>query len=273
MGALTVGSDAHKKLFCTEFIRTHDGYRPAEIEWPDIDDESRERLAGLPVWSEAVRVEHATARKVWRMAEAEPDPLIAEAIALQGFEEDRHATLLDLFTRRYQLPVTHAAASVAPTDPAWAFIRTEYGECLDSFFAFGLFALARDSGFFPPPLVKVFDPIMQEEARHILFFVNWIAFRRAHLQFDTRALLDARRGLAVCLQIMDRVRTAMDLGDSEQDHFTMRAHGSFGDFSIRGFLETCRSENERRLSLYDAALLRPRFMPRIANLLLRFWPR
>jgi hypothetical protein len=272
MEKIRVGSEAHKELFCREFIRTHDGYEPRALVWPEIDDESRQRLASLPVWSEAMRVERATALKVWRMAAIEPDPTVAEAIALQGFEEDRHATLLDLFTQRYGLPVAVRSETPRTVDPTWAFLRTEYGECLDSFFAFGLFALARDSGFFPPSLVQVFDPVMQEEARHILFFVNWLAYRRARMHADVRMLLDMRRAAAVTLQLLDRVRTAIDLGDSEQDHFTMRAHVSFGDFSVRAFLETCRAENERRLGLYDPALLRPQLVPRVADLVLRWWP-
>jgi len=269
MAQAVVGSEEHKRLFCQTFIDTHEQYTPADLNFPDIDIESRQRLLSLPIWNEAVNTERETAYKVRRMADFEPDPLVREAIALQGFEEGRHAALLDLLTRRYEIPVERRAEEPEVRNVPWEFTRTEYGECFDAFFAFGLFAIARESGFFPPPLVELFDPIMQEEARHVLFFVNWIAYRRAHLSPLSRGVLDAKRGVAVVLQILSRVRTAFDLGGSEQDNFAMNSHGSLGDFSLRKYLEICLQENERRLGLYNAGLLRPRFVPRLATLALK----
>ena len=264
-----IGTDEHKTLFCRTFIDTHDPYSPAAVVFPQLDDASHTRLRSLPVWNEAVNTERETAFKVQRMATQERDPLMREAIALQGFEEGRHATLLDRLTERYAIPVQRRAPERVATDPTWEFTRTEYGECFDAFFAFGLFAIARDSGFFPPSLVLLFDPIMQEEARHVLFFVNWIAHRRAQLARWARPLLDFRRGLALTLQILSRVRTALDLGGTAQDNFTMKSHGALGDFSIRTFLETCLRENDRRLGIYDRRLLRPHFAPTAARWALR----
>jgi hypothetical protein len=268
-----IGGAEHKRLFCRTFIDTHEPYSPADLHFPDLDADSRARLLSLPIWDEAVNTERETAHKVQRMADCEPDPLVREAIALQGFEESRHAALLDRLTQRYGIPVRRRADEPAPRNVPWEFTRTEYGECFDAFFAFGLFAIARESGFFPPPLVTLFDPIMQEEARHVLFFVNWIAYRRAGLSRFARPRLDVERGAAVALQVLSRVRTALALGGSEQDNFAMNSHGSLGDVSLRGFLEICLRENERRLGVYDARLLRPRFAPRVARLALRLLPK
>ena len=83
--ALRVGSPEHKELFCQSFIQTHDPFVPSKIEWPDLDADGLQRLKGLPVWNEAARTEAATEVKVQALGRTEPDPVLAEAIRLQGF--------------------------------------------------------------------------------------------------------------------------------------------------------------------------------------------
>lgn len=272
---LRPGTEEHKRLFCREFVTTHDPFEPADLVWPQIAAEERERLVSLPVWDEAVSTEQETALKVQALANVERDPMLREAIGLQGYEEARHSQMLGLLTKAYGIPVAKRPEPLPPLDPEWAFMRVSYGEQFDSFFAFGLFALARDSGFFPPGLVKLFDPIMQEEARHILFFANWVAYRRRRSAPFERALLAFRSGLAISLQVLSRIRTAMDVGGAaSQDNFAMKSHQSFDvEVTPRSFLETCMRENERRLAPYDSQLLRPSLVPGIAAALLKVLPR
>ncbi len=278
MGSIRVGSEEHKELFCRTFVETHDPFRPAAIEWPNVDEESLKRLKALPVWNEAARTEAATAVKVQALGRTEPDPVLARAIALQGFEEGRHADVIQRLTRHYGIDVKPWPEPEIPKDPMWTFLRTGYGECLDSFFAFGLFSLGSRSGLFPAGIVKVFETIMQEEARHILFIVNWAAYLRARKPLPLRPAFDARRAWNIVAQAFDRVKGAMQMtksdGDgSSQDGFTLKSHSSFSDFSLRAFLELCLAENDRRFAPYDPRLLRPILVPSTVRAIVRVLPR
>lgn len=274
LAPLKIGSAEHKQLLCSFFIETHDPYKPAELEWPELDENAKKRLQALPIWNEALSTEAQTARAVLTMGEEEKDPVLSRAISLQGLEEQRHADVLRLLVDKYGIPVPHYGTE-RPEDPNWAFMRIGYGECFDSFFAFGLFALARDSGFFPPSLVKLFEPIMQEEGRHIIFHVNWVAYNQAQLPYAGRPQYVFKRGLAMWLQVLSRVKTALRVkGETDkQDNFTMNAHDQFGDVTPREFLELCLRENERRLAPYDPRLLRPQLVPSIARTVLAALPR
>jgi hypothetical protein len=273
-GRSWIGSDEHKRLFCSEFEKTHVSFDPERIRWPELDEEGLARLRGLPIWDEAVRTESATAVEVSTLARAEADPELAGAIALQGYEEHRHAALLRLLTVHYGIPVSGFPDPTPPKEPLWKFMSTGYGECLDSFFAFGLFALGGRSRFFPEELIAIFDPIMQEEARHILFIVNWAAYLRARQALSKRPLFDLRRAWTIASQLAAHARQAarMGAGEASQEGFTMNTHGAFGDLSARSFLELCLSENDRRLSAYDSRLLRPSLVPSAVRLVLKFLP-
>jgi len=267
---LTIGSEEHKRLLCGFFMESFKKFEPEDLPWPDLDETVRRRLADLPIWEEAVTTEAETALKVQALGRAEKDPLLAEAISLQGYEEDRHARMLRMLTERYGIEVRRKPDLTPPADPHWAFLRVGYGECFDSFFGFGLFALAKDSGYFPPPLVDLFEPVLQEEARHILFIANWVAYCQAQLPSFRRPSYLFRRGLALWLQSVSRVKTAVHLQGAQaarpdQENFTMGAAQSFGDFSVREFLGVCLAEQDRRLAPYDRRLLRPRVVPRLAR--------
>ncbi len=275
-----IGSEEHGRLFCNVFVDTHRPFRAQDIRWPELDEIGLQRLKGLPVWNEAARTEAATAVKVQTLGEEETDPILKEAIALQGYEEGRHAEIIALLTRHYGIPVAPAEEPRRPKNPTWTFLRTGYGECLDSFFAFGLFEIGRKTEFFHKELIALFDQIMQEEARHILFIVNWAAYLRARHPLPLRPVFDARRAWNVTAQAFDRVKGAMQMAggngassEGTQDGFTLKSHTTFGDFTLRSFLELCLAENERRLSIYDARLLRPALVPGTVRALLKVLPR
>jgi hypothetical protein len=154
---------------------------------------------------------------------------------------------------------------------------TGFSECIDSFFAFGLFALARRSGFFPPELVETFEPVMQEEARHILFFVNWVAWHRRNLAWWRRPWFWAKVGAVwVCL-VRERIGLARGVGagkdEAPQDNnFTLTGSKAVADIDVSpaDLLDNCLAENARRMQGYDPRLLRPAVMPFVVRFIRRF---
>lgn len=267
-GPIRIGSEAHKHLFCRMLLDTFDPYKPAAIDWPELDTPSWERLTGLPFWHIAVTTEGDAAACMHAIAEHSGDPLIREAIALNAFEEQRHKNVLAAMIRHYGIEIGAEPPYLRPPNAEWAYLKTGYGECFDSFFAFGLFKLAKDSGFFPPDLVEVFEPIIQEEARHILFFVNWRAYMRARKPLLPSIVFSAQSVRAVVNRAIDRMR--LGLADNNSN-LTMRGHQGLGiDLKPRAFMELCLQENERRMACYDARLLRPQLVPRCVRALCAF---
>ncbi|MBI3299656.1 MAG: ferritin-like domain-containing protein [Elusimicrobia bacterium] len=266
-----IGSTEHKRLFCKMFVDTHIPFKTSDISWPELDPEATARLKAMPIWTEAVNTELETGIKVKSLGESEKDPVMAEAVRLNGYEEQRHYELLLALTKRYQIPIELRPVPPVEKKPLWAFMRVGYAECFDSFFAFGLFHFAAKSGFFPNALVDLFEPVMQEEARHILFFANWTAYNHVRKPRWLRPAHVFENGLAASVQAVNRLKMALDVGGGEVDeNFMMNAHESFGDISPREFIEKCLSESDRRMSRYDPRLLRPRLVPNTARFVLKF---
>jgi hypothetical protein len=255
-------------LFCRTLLDTFNPYKPAVIDWPALDAAARERLVSLPIWDIAVQTEGRARLNVASYAAVVRDPLLREAIELNAFEEGRHKHVLSNLVAAYGIGLAHEPEYLAPRDPEWAFMKTGYSECIDSFFAFGLFATAKRSGFFPPELVDTFEPVIQEEARHILFLVNWAAWHRRTMPLWRRPWFELKVFAVWLALIWERAQIARDVGNGPQDNnFTVTGAKSVGqDISIAALLDLCLSENDRRMSLYDGRLLRPRAVPALARL-------
>jgi hypothetical protein len=274
--AIEIGSAEHRQVLARFFLDSHVDYVPEQIEWPALPETTWARLKRMPFWQEAVSTENITSNTVAAAAVLEPDPDLRKAIELQGFEEHRHARLLLGLTSHYRIEV-QAPPRFEPTSLEDDFLFAGFGECFDSFFAFGLFALAQESGYFAPALIDIFEPVIQEEARHILFFVNWVKYRRSLLPWWKRPLYRLRCARIIVQQVASRVRTARTMGNAPEDssdNFTLTAHQEFGEaMTLHTLLGKCLEENARRMAPYDARLRRPRLVPALARFAHRVLPK
>jgi hypothetical protein len=196
-GPIRIGSDRHKTLFSRMLLDTFDPYKPAVIDWPHLDAAARHRLVSLPISDIAVQTEGKASVNVCSYAARVGDPLLRQAIELNGFEEGRHKTVLSNLVEAHGIKLAPEPPYPPPRDPEWAFVKTGYSECIDSFFRAG--GEANDG--------KDFSPI--------------------------------------------------------------RANAFLERFTFRRFLEDCYAENARRMSAIDQSLLRPGFLPALADVALR----
>ena len=273
-GEMAFGSDLHQEMLSHVLLDTFNPYKPAVIEWPILQGEARERLVSLPIWDIAVQTEGRARLRILSYARGIDDPLMRKAFELMGFEEGRHKEVLSHLVNAYGIELEPEPPYLEPKDPEWGFMVTGYSECIDSFFAFGLFELARRSGFFPPELVETFEPVIQEEGRHILFFINWIAWHKARMPAWRRPFFFLKTLAVWAFLIRERMGLARDVGGrgKENANFTVSGSKSLTDdeVDVATLMDICLAENDRRLAGYDSRLLRPTTMPALVRFARRF---
>jgi hypothetical protein len=266
-----IGSDEHKELFCRTFMESHRAYDPRDWPWPELDDLSLARLRAIPIWTMALEVELGAGEMLEKYAATESDRLVRQALELQGYEEARHGRILNCLIERYDLKVTPNVPKQDPT--RGAFIDFGYNECVDSFAGFGIFRLARDARILPESLTSLFTRLLVEEARHIVFFVNWIAWDRTRRQIRGPVLQAFPTLWCYGSAIWRRVKGGAEMsGGGESRSSEGETLDLFGDIlkglTAASFIRACIEENDRYMASFDPRLLRPRVIPTLAKMAL-----
>lgn len=273
-GAIKIGSEQHVRLFAQMLLDTHNPYKPAVLNWPKLEPDALKRVTSLPIWDIAVQTEGRASIRVKTFAESVSHPLLRQALDMDGGEEARHKVVLSKLVEAYGIKLAPEPDYPAPNDALWAWLVTGYSECIDSFFAFGLFETAKRSGYFPLELVDTFEPVIQEEARHILFFVNWVAWHRANLSFVGKLRFRAMEAAVWAFLIYERIGIARGIdasGEMQDANFALNGGEAIGvELSPGELIDLCLSENQRRMAGYDPRLLRPEITPKLARFARRF---
>ena len=260
---MQLGSEEHKELFCRSFIETHKPFRPEELPWPDLSQSTVDKLASFPIWDYAVHTERQVFNKLTAYANEEQDASLKEAIGLQAYEEGRHADTLKYFLKRYNIPLNEIPDRPLPSNLERCFMSTGAGECIDSFFAFGFLEISKSMGDYPIELIEVMEPIVQEEARHILFFQNWLIYQRHKRPYMLQGIHFLDTMWAFVSAGWSRLMELKNLGGSA---FTMQARKQEGSsMSLKKFIRLCQEQNYRRFATYDSRLVRPKLIPRVMN--------
>jgi hypothetical protein len=263
---MKLGTEAHKFLFCQSFVQTHQEYEPEHLPFPHLNSEELARLQGIPFWAKALDIEREAGAMVSAFAKTVSDPVIKDVIALQGYEETRHARLIQTLINHYDIEMPERPPVEIPQKIEPAFTTFGFEECLDSFFAFGLFGIAREAKVFPEQIFNIFDPILDEEARHIVFFVNWFTYQQMQQKMPLRRPL---KTLWYYSRALNNIIGAVNDGDTSGTGFTATGAVTFDiELTPQKFISACLQENQHRMSKFDPQLLQPKFLPIINQIAL-----
>ncbi len=267
-GAIRPGDPAHYAMLTRLLIETYNPYKPAVLNWPKLEPDALARITSLPIWDIAVQTEIKASMRIEAFAATIKDPALKDALLHMASEEARHKDVLSRLVAAYGIPLKPDEVYKQPRDAEWAFMVTGYSECVDSFFAYGLFEMARRSGYFPPELVETFEPVVQEEGRHILFFTNWIAWHKATMPLWRRPYFFLKTLAVWAFLIYERIGIAKDVdGLPDADaNFTVNGSKALTDeMDPAKLIDICLEEDKKRMSGYDPRLLRPTTLPKLAR--------
>ncbi|OUJ16869.1 ferritin-like domain-containing protein [Acetobacter sp. DsW_063] len=271
-GPLKPGSQEHKQAVAQMFRDTFNPYKPSVINWPKLDPETLKRVTSLPIWDIAVQTEGKARLRMAAYASMIDDPDMKDAISRNAWEENRHKEVLSKLVEAYGIEMAPEPPYIEPSDPEWAYLVTGFSECVDSFFAFGLFKVAQTSGFFPAELIETFEPVMQEECRHILLFANWLAWYRATGPAWRRPWFELKVLAVWFFLVYERIGLARSVDSDGKEHtqdnnFTVTGAQEMTsqDLTLADFMALCLKENDKRFSGYDRRLLRPKLAPNLAK--------
>ena len=274
-GPIRLGSDEHLEMLTELLGATYNPYKPAVLDWPKLEPETTQRITALPIWDMAVQAENKAGARIEFFSQTVKDKKLRAALVHMAGEERRHREVLAKLIEAYDIPIKPDEEYTLPRDAEWAFLVTGYSECIDSFFAYGLFEMARRSGFFPESLVETFEPVIQEEGRHILFFTNFIAWYRANMPWWRRPFFELKVARVYAFLAWERMGIAGEVDGIENAdaNFTVTGTQSLVDeLDPARLIDTCLEQDKLRMAGYDVRLIRPTTVPllaRIARLVIR----
>jgi hypothetical protein len=119
-------------------------------------------------------------------------------------------------------------------------------------------------------MFEIFNPILDEEARHIVFFINWVTYLQIQ---QGRGWEIARAAHALWYYGRALWNLVQTFGGSQQEQekaFPATGANTFmDDLTPELFFSTCLAENAQRMGAFDSRLLQPQLLPRLCGIALR----
>ena len=272
MGKFQLGSYQHKKLSCELITAHHQVYKIKDLEWPNLDPETKAKLADIP-WRSLAQQYLNAAQVIKPFAASYKATMLRKALEAIATETQRQGAFLEEISKRYgpkqrrksDLPVVEAD-----------YKRVSHGLNVTLFLGAGLYELVAQTQYLPAELLKLFDQHLNEQARHACFFVNWLAFEAQDQQkseYELFGLFSLWYQRQQILSLTNRLNRN-DYDDNLPVHPTPN-DVFMGQWRFSDLTQACCQGYTRRFETFDDKLKRPVILPQMAKLsqnFLGFWP-
>lgn len=271
---MQLGSYEHQKLFCHALTDHHIKYDLDQVPWPQLTDEQLQRLREIPFWAEVLQQKRQLGLIVSALATQTKPTRLKGAILLLSQEMERQVKLLEQMMSFYQIPQTKVSARPLPGELTPVLQDLAFDHYLSAYILWGWFAIAKEQQYFPDALLEVWEPILDEDARHSIFFANWTAgqpFSFGNSWRRLRAIWE--RGLQF-LGLFDRFGRRVE--DATLPTTASTADIFMGQLTAAQLLQYCLDAHEQRLGEVQPPLVKPQLAPELTHWLLRIlraWPR
>jgi hypothetical protein len=121
-GRLMLSPSVHRRVACRTFHVIFNPYKPAVIDWLTLDPPARVRLIASPIWDIAVQTEGKARPHMAAYARSLDDAEVADAIALNAWEEGRHMKMPFCLVGAYDIPLAPNLSTehhATPSGPTW----------------------------------------------------------------------------------------------------------------------------------------------------------
>src|SRR5690349_19997675 len=85
--SMKIGSQGYLDAFSAHFMQTYIEYDPKALPWPQLYEAALRRLQSVPFWEEVFYTERRAGAIAATYTATGSDPVLNEALALQGEEE------------------------------------------------------------------------------------------------------------------------------------------------------------------------------------------
>lgn len=273
MASFQVGSYQHKKIFCQLLTESSDS---TSLNVPPLDALTQKRLGELQIWPVLygqLQRSHAVAQL---FSQSVKGTLLQEAIAHLAQDKKAIAQAIRTLCQENQLSDSGFNDAEISTAGDSDFKAISHQDNMGLFWLSGLYELAIQEQYLQADVLNLFDQLLTIQARHSLFFINWLAFESQVKQKPEFELLGLRSFFSMkgmWVETFTKLNRSdyddtLPINPTESDYF-------LGKWNYSDFVLACASNYQGRFMGSDVRLVQPKALLQAAKLvrsLLGFWP-